>query len=190
MAETVSLLWFAEWLASTQGSIALHESFFMYPVVESIHVWGLALFLGFTALLDLRLLGVVLRTMPVSQVVSRLRPWMLTGFVIMIVSGFLLFYAIPIRSYQSIFFRAKVVMLILAGLNAFVFHNGIFRRVREWDGTVITPTEARRAGFVSVAMWIFIVFSGRMIAYNWFDCDRQPQPAVINWAAGCRVEVR
>jgi apolipoprotein N-acyltransferase len=66
----------------------LHESFFMYPIVESIHVWGLALFLGFTALLDLRLLGVALRNMPVTQVVSRLRPWMFTGFAIRIVSDF------------------------------------------------------------------------------------------------------
>jgi len=55
--------------------------------------------------------------------------------------------------------------------------------------TYITPKEARRAGLVSIVMWFFIVFSGRMIAYNWFDCDRQPQPAVINWAAGCVVEV-
>jgi hypothetical protein len=186
----VSLLPFCEWLASTSGSIALHESFFMYPVVESIHVWGLALFLGFTALLDLRLLGLVLRGMPVSQVVKRLQPWMLIGFAIMVVTGVLLFYAIPVRSYQSVFFRAKVIMLILAGLNAFVFHNGIFRRVKEWDGAVITPKEARRAGLVSIVMWFFIVFSGRMIAYNWFDCDRQPQPAVINWAAGCVVEVQ
>ena len=32
------------------------------------------------------------------------------------------------------------------------------------------------------------IITGRMIAYNWFDCDRQPQPDFINWAAGCVVE--
>jgi hypothetical protein len=175
-------------LASTSGSIALHESFFMYPIVESIHVWGLALFLGFTALLDLRLLGVVLRKTPVTLVVRRLQPWMFIGFTIMVVTGLLLFYAIPVRSYESVFFRAKVAMLVLAGLNAFVFHNGIFRRVKEWDTDVITPKEARRAGLVSVILWVLIVFAGRMIAYNWFDCDKQPQPSIINWAAGCVVE--
>jgi len=30
-----------------------------------------------------------------------------------------------------------------------------------------------------------IVVSGRLIAYNWFDCDIQPQPAFINWASEC-----
>ena len=179
-----------EWLANTRGSIALHESLYMYPLVESVHVWALALFLGFTMLLDLRLLGLVLRTMPVSQVVVRLRPGMLIGFAVMLVTGSLLFYAIPVRSYQSVFFRAKLIMLILAGLNAFVFHNGIYRKVRHWDGAVITPKEARRAGLVSLVMWTCIVLSGRMIAYNWFDCDRQPQAAVVNWAAGCTAEAR
>ena len=33
-----------------------------------------------------------------------------------------------------------------------------------------------------------IIFAGRMIAYNWFDCDRQPQPGWVNWAAGCVAE--
>jgi hypothetical protein len=29
-----------------------------------------------------------------------------------------------------------------------------------------------------------------MIAYNWFDCDIQPQADFINWAAGCVVPPR
>jgi hypothetical protein len=24
-----------------------------------------------------------------------------------------------------------------------------------------------------------------MIAYNWFDCDRQPQPDIINFLTSC-----
>src|SRR5688500_862942 len=63
----MSLLPFCEWLASTAGSIALHESLYVYPLVESVHVWALALFLGMVTLVDLRLLGVALREVPVSQ---------------------------------------------------------------------------------------------------------------------------
>ena len=39
-----------------------------------------------------------------------------------------------------------------------------------------------------MGVWAMIVVVGRMIAYNWFDCDRQPQPGFINWAAGCVLE--
>ena len=40
---------------------------------------------------------------------------------------------------------------------------------------------------VSLAAWAGVVVAGRMMAYNWFDCDLQPQSAFINWAAGCVV---
>jgi hypothetical protein len=117
-----------------------------------------------------------------------LLPWTRVGFVIMVVTGFLLFYAIPVRSYQNIFFRLKVILLLVAGLNAFLFHYGIFKRVASWDRSIPPPPRARFAGAASLVLWAAIVFAGRMIAYNWFDCDRQPQPAWVNWAAGCVTE--
>jgi len=67
----MSLLGLAEWLAATRGSTALHESQYVYPLVESTHVLTLTLFAGTVALLDLRLLGLALRRVPVSQVVAR-----------------------------------------------------------------------------------------------------------------------
>ena len=182
------LLELFEWLADTPGSIALRESMYMYTTLESIHVWGLALFVGFAVLLDLRLLGWALRHEPVSTTAHRLLPWTVAGFIVMIVSGALLFYAIPVRTYQSIFFRFKLLLLVLAGLNAAVFHTTIWRRVAEWDLDAVTPRRARIAGALSLVLWTCIIFSGRMIAYNWFDCDRQPQPAIVNWAASCVVE--
>jgi hypothetical protein len=186
----VTLLPFCQWLAETRGSIALHESLYMYPLVESAHVLTLCLFLGMAILLDLRLLGLTLRRVPMSEITSRLGPWMVAGFVVMVITGVLLFYAIPVRSYQNIFFRIKVVMLILAGVNAWVFHSTIHTRVAEWDRDPVTPFAARRAGAVSLVLWAIIVVSGRMIAYNWFDCDKQPQPHLVNVAAGCVVEPR
>ncbi len=183
----MSLLEFVTWLAETPGSIALRESFYMYTIVESIHVWALALFVGFTVLLDLRLLGWALWHVPVSTTATRLLPWMLVGFAVMMISGVLLLYAIPVRTYHSIFFRLKLLLLVLAGLNAGFFHVTVFRKVAAWDADVVTPRRARLAGAASLVLWTCIIFSGRMIAYNWFDCDRQPQPPIVNWAAGCVV---
>jgi hypothetical protein len=186
----MSLLPFAQWLSETKGSIAIHESLLMYPLIESIHVWALTVFVGFAAALDVRLIGWSMRKMPVSDVARRLLPWMTAGFVVMVISGMLLFYAIPVRSYQSVWFRMKLILLVLAGLNAWVFHAGIWTSVMRWDLDPITPKRARVAGAASLVLWAAIIFSGRMIAYNWFDCDRQPQPRFINWAAGCVVEPR
>jgi hypothetical protein len=183
----VSLLPYLEWLASTQWSIALHESLYMYPLVESTHVMSLMLFVGLTTMMDLRLVGAAFRHVPISQMTLRLLPWIRIGFAIMVVTGVLLFYAIPVRNYQNIFFRIKVVLLILAGLNVWYFHTRTERTVSQWDLTFPTPRAVRLAGIASFVLWSGVVVSGRMIAYNWFDCDIQPQPAFINWAAGCVV---
>jgi hypothetical protein len=181
----VSLLPFCEWLASTRGSIALHESLYMYPLVESLHVLTLCVFVGMAVMLDLRLLGLTMRRVPLSEVMARLGPWMVAGFVVMIVTGALLFYAIPVRSYQNIFFRIKIIMLLLAGVNAWGFQVTVHRRLAAWDLDAVPPMAARRAGALSLVLWAIIIVSGRMIAYNWFDCDKQPQPPIVNWAAGC-----
>jgi hypothetical protein len=160
---------FCEWLANTPGSIALHESIWMYPIVESVHVLALCLFLGLAFVLDLRLLGLTFRRTRVSEITERLVPWTVFGFGLMLASGALLFYAIPVRTYHSIFFRVKVAMLLLSGLNVLIFHATIYRSVALWDLNSVPPMRARVAGGLSLALWAGIVVAGRMIAYNWFD---------------------
>jgi len=185
-ATPVSFSHFCQWLASTQGSIALHESLYVYPLVESTHVLTLFLFVGLAATLDLRLMGVTLRQVPVSEVATRLLPWMAGGFFVMAVTGTLLFYAIPVRTFHNVFFRFKMIMLVAAGLNAWVFHARVYRRVFDWDLDPITPKAARIGGTLSLVLWAVIIVSGRLIAYDWFDCDK-PQPAAIVWAGGCEA---
>jgi hypothetical protein len=181
----MSPLAFFGWLGDSAWSVELHESQYAYSIIESIHVWTMSVFFGLVAMFDLRLLGWTLRKVPVSEVIRRLQPWTIAAFVIMVVSGTLLFYAIPVRSYQSIFFRSKMLLMLLAGLNVWLFHARVFPRVAAWDLAGVPPRRARLAGALSLALWVSIIFSGRMIAYNWFDCDRQPQPGIINFLTSC-----
>lgn len=181
----MSLLGFCEWLARTEWSIALHESLLVYPLVETLHVLSLLLFVGTVSFVDLRLLGWALRDVPVSEVTSRLLPFSVAGFALSVLTGALLFYAIPVRTYQSVFFRIKVVMLLVAGVNALLYARATRGGALAWDRAPTPPRRARLAGAVSLVAWATVIVMGRMIAYNWFDCDRQPQPALVNWAAGC-----
>jgi hypothetical protein len=174
-----------EWLATTTGSTALRESLYAYPFVESIHVLTLVLFGGMTLMLDLRLMGLAMRRVPVSDVVAQF-PWIAGGFVIMVVTGALLFYANPVRSFHNIFFRIKMLMLLMAGLNAWVFQVTAGRRIAEWSLSATPPRGARVAGAASLVLWAAIIVAGRMIAYNWFDCEK-PQTPLVQWATGCRA---
>jgi hypothetical protein len=177
-----------ERLAATPWSVALLESLFVWPLVESTHVLSLTLFVGTAVMLDIRLLGLGLRQIPVSALTSRLLPWTRLGFVIMVATGLLLFYASPIRSFHNVFFRLKMILLVVAGVNVWVFHARVHRRVGEWDLTLPPPRAARIAAIISIAAWSGVVVAGRLIAYNWFDCDIQPQSDFVNWAAGCALE--
>lgn len=157
------------WLAETQASIALHESIWVYPIVESVHVLTLAVFLGLTVLLDLRLLGALMSGTRVSQLIGRLMPWIIAGFVVMVASGALLFYAAPVRTYHNPFFRLKLLFLLAAGVNAALFRVTAGRTQPQWDLDPYPPLRARLAGALSLALWVAIVLCGRMIAYDWFD---------------------
>ena len=180
-----SLLAFFQRMGDSSWSTGLHESRYAYDLIESVHVWALCLFFGLAVMFDFRLLNWTMRSVPVSEVARRLLPWTVVGFVVMVISGTLLFSAIPLRSYQNIFFRTKMIMLLLAGLNVWIFHSGVYRRVASWDVNTVPPRAARVAGTLSLVLWVCIVLSGRMIAYNWFDCDRQPQRPIVNFLTSC-----
>jgi hypothetical protein len=163
---------FLQWLEGTAGSVAIRESLLLYPLIETTHVLMLCLFLGMIVLLDLRLVGLGLRGVPVSQVAGRLLPWAFAGFAAMIFSGILLFYSGPVRAAGNIFFQVKMGVLVLTAVNALLFHMTIYRRVVDWDCDATPPFRARLAGFVSLVLWSAVVICGRMQAYNWFDHSR------------------
>lgn len=157
-----------QWLGGTSWSIALRESLWVYPIVETVHVLALCLFLGLALLLDLRLLNLALRRTAVTEIASRVMPWTWAGFALMIASGAALFYSDPVKFYGNTFFRVKVGPLALAGLNAWVFHATVYQSVAQWDATASTPPRARLAGAVSLVLWAAVVVTGRLIAYDWF----------------------
>src|SRR5277367_1611606 len=156
---------FLLWLHDTQFSITMRESLWAEPIVESIHVLTLTLFIGFAVLLDMRLLGVAMRRRPVSEVLAQLNPWLFVGFTIMIVSGTLLFIGDPVSFYTTTFFKIKMIMLVLAGLNVAIFNWTVGRKMAEWDLNPTTPRGAKVAAVVSLVLWILIVAAGRAIAY-------------------------
>lgn len=179
---------FLVWLDDTPWSMALIESLYAWPLVESVHVLSITLFVGTTAMMDLRLLGVTFNRVPVSEFTSRMLPWTRVGFVILLITGLLLFYSSPVRYYYNFFFRIKMIALVLAGINVWLFHSRTHRRVTDWDIDPVPPMAARTAAVVSLIAWAFVVVTGRMIAYNWFECALGP-PAFIDWAAGCSALV-
>jgi hypothetical protein len=161
-------MWFSnflQWLSNTPFSTTMRESLWAEPIVETIHVLTLTMFLGFAVLLDLRLLGIIMKRKRVSQVLAQFNPWLFAGFAVMIITGLLLFSGDPVSFYATTFFKVKMVLLVLAGVNVLIFNATIGRKTAEWDLQPSTPRGAKVAAVVSLTLWILIVAAGRAIAY-------------------------
>ena len=141
----------------------MRQSMWIFDITETIHTLGITLVAGTIMLVDLRLLGLGLRGEPLRDVVSRIVPWTLTSFCLMVVTGAWLFAGEASKLYHSPAFRIKLVLLLLAGLNALIFHMTVYRRAAEWSAI---PVRARLAGLASLLLWTGIIAAGRSIAYG------------------------
>jgi hypothetical protein len=182
------LLGFARWLDTMSWGTQLHESLYMYAWVESTHVLSLMIFLGMLFIIDLRMLGLTFTNVPASTIAERLDLPMKVGMTIMVITGFILFFAIPVRSTQSIWFRIKVVLMIGAIANALIFRKKMLNADGSWDNDPKAPKDLRRGAALSLGLWSGIVITGRTIAYDWYDCFQQ-LPYFMYWAAGCVDEM-
>jgi hypothetical protein len=158
-----------EWLEGLAWTTAIRESNWGYPIMEMAHVASIVAFAGLVIVMDLRLVGVAFAHTPPTQIQRRLFPWQMVGFVLSTATGLLLCVVDPLRYYGNVFFRVKLVLLVLAGLNALGFHLLTYRTVGRSDEDRLVPPTARRAGIASLLLWFAIIVSGRLIAYNWFD---------------------
>lgn len=175
---------FAVWLDDTPWSALMHESYYMYNWVESTHVLTLVLSLGMLFLIDLRMLGLAMPDIPASKIAQRLNTPMMIGFAVMFITGIMLFYAVPVRSTQSLWFRIKMILLVACAINAYLFHKRMNESVSSWDTDVRAPKRIRLGAMMSLGFWTVVVICGRFIAYDWFDCDYE-QNAIVSFVAGC-----
>jgi hypothetical protein len=161
----MSVFQVCQWINDTTLATSIRESDLVYPIIETIHVLAIALLVGTVAIVDLRLLGIVLKRERVSRIAGQVLPLTWAGFVAMFVSGGLLFLAQASKSYANPVFRIKMLLLVLVGVNPLVFHSTIYRSVGTWDDAPATPGRARLAAVLSIILWSGIIVAGRAIAY-------------------------
>ena len=161
----MSLLSICQWLQNESIGTSIRESVWTFPAIETVHLLALAFSVGIIVFVDLRLIGFTMIDQPVTEVFERLQPLALKGFAINVLSGMLLFWSEPLKCYNSWFFRAKLIMLLILGINAVLFSASTYKSVAEWDKAAIAPVAARVAGWVSLAFWAGVIIAGRAIAY-------------------------
>lgn len=165
----MSILQICEWLENTPVGTLVRESLWGFQIVVAIHILGLTLSVGTLVWWDLRLCGVSMPRCPVREVYRRLMPWTLSGFAVMFISGGLLFSGFATKAYGNLYFRLKVVAILLAGANALFYHLVTERQIAQWNDAARPPLAARIAGLTSILLWAMVIMAGRKISYTMFS---------------------
>jgi hypothetical protein len=143
----------------------IRESSYTYPVILSTHLTAICVFGGLILLTDLRILGFAMTDVSVTDVVGQLRRWKQIGFVIMVTMGLLLATSEMDKYYANPYFLTKMVLLILVGVHAMVFHRSVYGNTQALDRAPQMPGIAKVAAITSLVLWIGIASAGRWIAY-------------------------
>src|SRR5580658_7116352 len=158
------ILEFCRWLYDLSWVVRLEESDNLFPIIESVHVLGIALMAGTIITVDLRIMGAIFREEPVRRIAQALLPYTWWGFALMVASGIPLFAAESVKVIYNPAFRVKLVLLALAGLNAALFHKTVYRTVDAWGRSALSPLGARVLAGMSATLWFGVIVSGRLIA--------------------------
>lgn len=156
------------WLDQLEGSslaLAMRGELWLYPLVEVVHIIGFSLLVGAVVMFDLRVLGVS-KDIAVTALARHLLPWALAALLLIVPAGLMMFSAHPHDFAGNGVFILKLCLIAAAGLNALVFHLGIYRTVSQWNTASAAPGLAKAQTVLSVAIWFTVVLCGRLLAYT------------------------
>ncbi|MHA4846152.1 DUF6644 family protein [Flavitalea antarctica] len=153
---------FLQFLEQSSFAVAIRQSTWLYPFLEIIHITGIVLLVGGAFLFDLRLLGSS-RHLAVDGLSRHILPWSLRGLILVIPSGILLFTTnASTLGYDPVFWT-KLMLLLVAGLNAFVFHKIVARS--QSNNKTEPHSAAKLMAILSIVLWVAIIACGRLLAY-------------------------
>ncbi len=157
----MSLLDVFQWLEYSSLLVEMRSSPWLFPVIATIHLLGLAVLGGAVLVVDLRLLGLGLSRQPPSQLARATEPLLLGSLLILLATGLLLFMCFATKYYYLTAFWVKLASLFLA----VVFTYTIRRRVVTAGETKARAISSRLAALVSLSLWISVVLTGRLIGF-------------------------
>jgi hypothetical protein len=158
----MSLLPFFTWVENSGLGGTIRSSSWLFPVIEAVHLLGLAVIGGAVLVVDLRLFGFGLRRQPVAQLARDAQRWLIGSLIVMVATGSLLFTSEAIKCYYHAAFWFKMSSLFLAIVFTFTVH----RKVALADETQVRPLWSKLVALVSIMLWTGVGIGGRWIGFS------------------------
>lgn len=153
-----------EWIKATPIGAFVRDSTWAFPALQSLHFIGMSLLIGVVGVIDLRVLGVA-RGLPIRPL-HRFVPLAFAGFGINLLTGIMFFCHDPYVYAYNPSFRIKMLLILLAGLNALWFRLGVFLDVDKWGPGIEASRLAKAISALSLLIWIGVITAGRYIAFT------------------------
>jgi hypothetical protein len=164
-------------LESLPAAEAIRHSLYWFPTLEAIHVIALSLVFGTILIVDLRILGVASTDRAFSRVSGDMLKWTWTAFLLAALTGSLMFITNARVYWDNTFFRVKMLLIVLAGINMAVFQLTAARS-SEWDRARRAPPLGLICGAISMTLWILIIGMGRSIGFTTTGAQAKEAPTV------------
>ena len=153
----------AELAINTPLNQWIQATWWVWPVLEISHFVGLSLLLGGLIVIDLRLAGHFKKMSLAAS--HQLLPFVFAGFGVNLLTGILFFYGDPMRYSINIGFQIKMILVVLAGLNALLYYWKIHPVITDWETLPTTPPIGKGVAYASLALWSGVLICGRLIPY-------------------------
>ena len=161
----MTLLSIAQAIQSVDPFAAVRMSWYVYPIILTLHLCGIALLGGMVLMTDVRMLGWTMKERAVSDVVNQLRVPKRIFLGLAVLCGILLAGAKAEEYYYNPFFWAKISLLASIALHGLIFRGSVYRKVGEFDRLKKMPGRVKLAAGLSLLLWTGVACAGRGIGY-------------------------
>jgi hypothetical protein len=150
---------FFDWCGNTAIGMAVRDTIWAFPFIETFHLLALAVLLGSVLLINLRVFGMGMRQFSVPQLARMFEPWIVVSIPVMLVSGILMAMSEPIKCYESYSFPLKMLFLGIA----IVYHFTVQRKLRVSEDAPLIRGKVGAA--LCISLWTVVSIAGRGIPY-------------------------
>ena len=154
-----------DWMNDSPLGAAMRGELWLYPMVEVVHIIGFIVLVGSVVMFDLRVLGLS-KDIQVTALARHLLTWSIAALLLIVPAGLMMFSAHPHDFASNDIFILKLCLIATAGLNAVLFHVGVYRSVAQWNTGAAAPGVAKLQALFSMVLWVSVVLCGRLLAYT------------------------
>lgn len=156
----------AAWIDVLPVSQTIQNVAWAIPTIQAIHILAIAAVIASSALLDLRLLGLIGPIPSVREMTGRFLPGIWIGLAVLAATGAMMVMGEPQRALLNPLFQIKMGLLVVALGSTVVLQWAAPGRSAFAELSPQRRLAVKVAAGLSLSLWVCIVIAGRWIAYT------------------------